>query len=138
MGTVDFSLTQTGVHQPVDALDRAPPPEGFEKYEKKLSDPKEMLQSILTRLDGMTWDIKRAEGEAQMVYEQFLKATNKDLIAKSERLVDEKASLAKAEKRLAEHEEICPRKTSCSNNSRNWVTICTPVVTLCSKISIFD
>lgn len=103
--TVDFSLTQTGVHQPVDALDRAPPPEGFEKYEKKLSDPKELLQRILTRLDGMTTDIKRAEGEAQMVYEQFLKATNKDLIAKSERLVDEKVSLAKAEKRLVQHEE---------------------------------
>jgi hypothetical protein len=103
--TVDFSLTQTGEHQPVDPLDRAPPPAGFERYEKKLEEPKQMLQNILTRLDAMTTDITRAEEEAQMVYEKFLRATNQDLIAKNARLIDEKSILAQAEKDLSEHEE---------------------------------
>jgi len=101
------SLVQShhSVEQPVDRLARSPPPEGMDQYEHKLTDPKALLQTIITKLDAMTADITRGEDEAQAVYEKFLIATNKDLQAKNEALVNANEKLAKAEGLLVKLEE---------------------------------
>merc|ERR1719327_647348 len=107
-----------------------PPPPGFEAYKKNAAagGVMGMIQQIINDAKAMEAETIRAEEDAQKAYEDFVKATNGSIEAKSKEIVAKSEAKAKAETDVVEaeqaHESVMLELEQLSNYNAQLHTSC--------------